>query len=367
MTDAGGTFVIPWQQTEIDGLRAAGPEALALGAVWRWDGPAVRIEGGPGPLLLGLRDDQDRLRAVASRKAQRLLRATGHSAPAAPPDEDGLAMAPANGFLVTDGHATWRVLLLHPACGRRGAPLVFDGLCPPRVTELWIIDLRLQRAPPEPAAPLQGLASGTMLLTPEGPRPVEALGPGDRVITRDAGAQRVLWTGARRLGPGRLAALPAEAPVQLAADLPGIGCRAPLLLAPGQGVALGGPTVAALFGARAVLALAGTLTAQPGIGRVHPRDGVTCHWLMLPDRHLMMLAAGGAVQAFDPQTAAPHLTPDEHEAIAVCRADAFLAESAAAAAPGLRRLTPGEAVLLGAPAARAAAHAGLSAPAARRA
>lgn len=38
---------------------------------------------------------------------------------------------------------------------------------------------------------------GTMILTPEGERPVEDLRPGDLVVTKDRGAQRVLWAGAR--------------------------------------------------------------------------------------------------------------------------------------------------------------------------
>jgi hypothetical protein len=41
------------------------------------------------------------------------------------------------------------------------------------------------------------LVSGTMVETPDGPRPVEAIRPGDKVLTRDGGAQEVRWVGAR--------------------------------------------------------------------------------------------------------------------------------------------------------------------------
>ncbi len=40
-----GTFVISWAQTELDGARAAPPSALGVGAVWRWWGEAVRVDG----------------------------------------------------------------------------------------------------------------------------------------------------------------------------------------------------------------------------------------------------------------------------------------------------------------------------------
>jgi len=41
--------------------------------------------------------------------------------------------------------------------------------------------------------------SGTPVDTPRGPRPVETLRPGDRVLTRDHGEQVIRWAGARRL------------------------------------------------------------------------------------------------------------------------------------------------------------------------
>ncbi|MGH1454388.1 MAG: Hint domain-containing protein [Paracoccaceae bacterium] len=40
-------------------------------------------------------------------------------------------------------------------------------------------------------------ASGTRILTPHGPRPVETLRPGDMVLTRDHGMQPIRWTGQR--------------------------------------------------------------------------------------------------------------------------------------------------------------------------
>ena len=42
-------------------------------------------------------------------------------------------------------------------------------------------------APSKPAAPVSGLAAGTIILTLEGELPIEFLSAGDRIITRDSG------------------------------------------------------------------------------------------------------------------------------------------------------------------------------------
>lgn len=67
-------------------------------------------------------------------------------------------------------------------------------------------------------------ALGTLILTPTGYIAVEDLGEGDRVITRDHGAQPIKWIGARRLDAQFLQANPKMYPVRLAKDS----------LAPGQ-------------------------------------------------------------------------------------------------------------------------------------
>lgn len=43
------------------------------------------------------------------------------------------------------------------------------------------------------------LADGTPIDTPDGPRAVEDLRPGDRVLTLDSGAQEIVWAGSRQL------------------------------------------------------------------------------------------------------------------------------------------------------------------------
>lgn len=68
-------------------------------------------------------------------------------------------------------------------------------------------------------------AAGTMILTPDGPRAVETLEPGDRVLTRDRGAQRLVWVGQTQITDEEMQSDPTLRPVRIRAgafgpDLP---------------------------------------------------------------------------------------------------------------------------------------------------
>ncbi len=65
-TGLRATFVISWSQTEVDGLRAASPDALSVGAAWRWTGNAVRIDA-PGTSCFWKRPRGGRTSAAARR------------------------------------------------------------------------------------------------------------------------------------------------------------------------------------------------------------------------------------------------------------------------------------------------------------
>lgn len=57
---------------------------------------------------------------------------------------------------------------------------------------------------------------GTSIATPLGPRPVEDLAAGDRVITRDNGHREIVWTGRRTFDFAELARVPHLGPVIVA-------------------------------------------------------------------------------------------------------------------------------------------------------
>ena len=127
---------------------------------------------------------------------------------------------------------------------------------------------------------------GTLIDTPAGPRPVEALRPGDRVLTRDDGAQELLWVGSRRMSGARLYALPHLRPVRLGAvRLGAVRLRAgafgllrpaaDLLVSPQHRLLVRGAAARALFNEPEVLVQA-VITRIKELGAVAVRklDGI---------------------------------------------------------------------------------------------
>ena len=78
--------------------------------------------------------------------------------------------------------------------------------------------------------------SGTRILTPQGPVPIEFLRPGDLVVTRDNGPQPLLWKGARHLDPATLDTAPHLRPILIAPQL--VGAEAHLIVSPQHGMLL---------------------------------------------------------------------------------------------------------------------------------
>ena len=136
----------------------------------------------------------------------------------------------------------------------------------------------------EPVGLVAGLARGTVLETPAGPRRIETLHPGDLVLTQTSGSQPVRWIGAREVPVmGRFR------PVHLRA--PYLGLSRDVVVAPEQRVQMDSIEVEYLFGEDRVLAEARDLThgnwAQPYRGR---RTLKLYHVLL--DRHEVLNAAG---------------------------------------------------------------------------
>jgi Ca2+-binding RTX toxin-like protein len=182
--------------------------------------------------------------------------------------------------VVTDtvGDGTGHAKLVFPG----GESVVLDGVRPDQVD-----------SPAEMRAiGIPCFTKGTMIDTPQGLRPVEALRKGDLVATSE-GPKTVIWAGMRHLGPDDLAADPELCPVQF--DIGAIGNDAVLRLSSQHAVlwrdAQGAP---ALIRSRHL--------AQARIGGVRFARGVrqvTYHHLLLP-RHSMIRAAGAWVESLYP-------------------------------------------------------------------
>lgn len=144
--------------------------------------------------------------------------------------------------------------------------------------------------------------SGTLIATERGPRPVETIAAGDRVLTRDNGFESVRWAGVRHLGLAEMLAAPALVPVVIAAGALGPGTPSrELRVSPQHRILLNGPRAELMFGEAEVLAPAIQLVGRPGIARARP--GPVGYHHLLFDAHEIVLSEGCWSESFQPGAA----------------------------------------------------------------
>jgi len=297
---ASGTFVISWMQTEVDGIAAAPVDALAIGADWRWHGEALRIDGPADILHLHGAIGEHETRRRAARTVRRLLGAavTGRHF-----DETGeIATDAEQSFTVTDGYEAFTVTLIDLPDGAARLAM-FAGRVPPRDTELWVVDRMLETNPRGPSAETPAVicfTRGTLIETTQGLRAVEMLRPGDRVQTRDDGAQEIVWTGGRRMTGARLYAMPELRPVRFRAGALGIGRPdGDLLVSPQHRMLVRGAAARALFNEAEVLVAAADLV-NGGSVRVEQGLREVQYIHLLFERHQIVRANGLESESFHP-------------------------------------------------------------------
>ena len=140
---------------------------------------------------------------------------------------------------------------------------------------------------------------GTLILTLRGARPVEALKPGDRVLTRDSGYLPLRWVGRRHLGRDLLAADPALRPVLIRAGALGAGLPArDMMVSRQHRMLVRGPRAELLFGEGEVLVRALHLLGLPGIEEADVAEVTYLHILF--DRHEIVMADGAWTESFQP-------------------------------------------------------------------
>lgn len=299
-----GTFVISWSQTEIDGLRAAAVSHLAVGALWTWHGQALRVDSRNDVLRLENADGEENLRRSAARMVSRLVglaltdpqvRGSGSSRPL----RDRY-------FIVTDGKSSYTVTLIDPDTG--GAPLaMFVGEAPPQRRELWIVHTALR---PDDGGEVYDtqrgvicFTPGTRIETPEGLRRVESLREGDKVLTRDSGAQEIQWVGRRRMTGARLYTMPYLRPIRIRAGAFGTGRPdEELLVSPDHRILLKGAPARALFNTPEVLVAARDLVNGHSVNVDLGLKEVTYVHLLLPSHHVIR-ANGVDTESFHPASA----------------------------------------------------------------
>lgn len=147
--------------------------------------------------------------------------------------------------------------------------------------------------------------SGTLIDTPDGPRPVEALSPGDLVWTHDNGPQPLRWVGACAVaGLGRFA------PIRF--DTGTIGNTRPLWVSPQHRVLVRGRLPELYFGAYEVLVAAIHLVNGTTI-RQMPQRQVRYHHIMC-DRHQILRSDGALTESFYPGDQAMAMVSDDARA-----------------------------------------------------
>lgn len=152
---------------------------------------------------------------------------------------------------------------------------------------------------PDPETP-PCFTLGTLIDTPDGARPVEALRAGDLVLTRDHGAQALVWTGRAELSGGALADAPNLRPIRIAAGALGPGCPArDLVVSPQHRMLLASRIALRLTGEAEVLVPACQLAGWPGIEVLPAENGVTYLHLMLA-RHEVIRAEGAWSESLYP-------------------------------------------------------------------
>lgn len=140
---------------------------------------------------------------------------------------------------------------------------------------------------------------GTLIATPRGTRPVEALRVGDTVVTRDHGVQRLVWADRRALAFAALAHMPHLWPVRLEPGSLDNGLpEAEMMVAPNQRILVRSDRTMLPFEEHEALVAAKHLANCRSIAAVQML-GITYVHLMCA-RHELVLANGCWCELFQP-------------------------------------------------------------------
>jgi hypothetical protein len=190
-----------------------------------------------------------------------------------------------------------------------GARLVMMmGDVPPANRDLWVVRTSIDRARVAAGGREGGgvicFTPGTRIATPDGPKLIQSLRPGDRVLTKDDGAQEVLWTGSRRMSGARLYAMPHLRPIRFRAGAFGNDRPEPdLIVSPAHRMLIKGAAAQTLFGTTEVLVRAEDLLNDTTITVDHVLREVTYIHILL-ERHNIVFANGVETESFHPSNTA---------------------------------------------------------------
>ena len=144
---------------------------------------------------------------------------------------------------------------------------------------------------------------GTLIYTDRGSLPVEALRPGDRVLTMDHGYQPVRWTGHRNVTAEELLRAPQLRPILISRDTFGPGLpERDLRVSPQHRLLLSGARAELVSGETEVLAPAVHLLGLPGVVQDAAAAGVRYIHILF-DQHEIVRSDGLWTESFQPARA----------------------------------------------------------------
>ncbi|SHI83127.1 Hint domain-containing protein [Shimia gijangensis] len=141
---------------------------------------------------------------------------------------------------------------------------------------------------------------GTMILTPDGERPVESLKVGDLVETQQHGPQPLRWKGVCEVSPQQLETTPSFTPVRISKDAFGQGFpNRDMLVSQQHRVLVEGWRSELLLGQGEVLAAAAHLVNGSSVSLAHDVRSVTYLHLLFDD-HEIVFSDGLTTESFNP-------------------------------------------------------------------
>ena len=306
------------------------------------------MDGPDGLLRLDRADGEAQIRKRAARIVRRLVGAAVSQTTRLEEIEldDRLQE---DSFIVTDGLRSYSVTLIEVG---RGQPplLMFVDDIPPKEQPLWVVHQSYERPLHDPQGPDAGgvicFTPGTRIATPDGPRLIEELREGDRVNTKDNGAQEIRWIGARRMTGARLFAMPRLRPIRFRAGA--LGVERPdqeLLVSPEHRMVVKGPVARALFNIDEVLVQARDLINGRDVVVDSQLREVTYVHLLLPS-HQVVWANGVETESFHPSFTALESLGEIDRSRLLDAHPEFESDPQSYGPPARRNLSPSEAAIL---------------------
>ena len=140
---------------------------------------------------------------------------------------------------------------------------------------------------------------GTSIATMEGERPVESLCVGDKVFTRDNGAQEIRWVGRKKITLGAGSLSQKLQPILIRKGALGFGLpERDMMVSPNHRILLTPKVAELMFEEREVLVAAKHLVGMPGIEHYVSAEIEYIHFLC--ENHEIVLSNGAWTETFQP-------------------------------------------------------------------